>query len=108
MAAAIAPPRPAPPGQRSRRPGLRAVPGTSATRSKASASFSASCRPGVMRCVQKIRSGAADKPPVCSSKPADDVGELGAGFDLELAVDAAEVYFHGLDRDKEGLGDLPV
>jgi len=27
---------------------------------------------------------------------------------LELAVDAAEVYFHGLDRDEEGLGDLLV
>src|SRR5215471_20690142 len=45
---------------------------------------------------------------VCSSNPADYVGELGAGFDLELAVDAAEVYFHGLDRDEEGLGDLLV
>src|SRR5215472_13812177 len=45
---------------------------------------------------------------VCSSNPADYVGELGAGFDLELAVDAAEVYFHGFDRDEEGLGDLLV
>ena len=27
---------------------------------------------------------------------------------MELAVDAAEVYFHGLDRDEEGLGDLLV
>src|SRR5215469_506650 len=46
--------------------------------------------------------------PACSSKPSDRVGELSAGLDLELPVGAAEVHFHRLDRDEEGLGDLLV
>jgi hypothetical protein len=36
------------------------------------------------------------------------LGQLGAGADLQLAVDAAEVDLHGLDRDEQGLGEFLV
>jgi hypothetical protein len=36
--------------------------------------------------------------------PGECLSQLGAGADLQLAVDAAEVDLHGLDRDEQGLG----